>query len=191
MQNRHANLYDVERWRGWRTWLLYPATVCLLVTILTPVLRHDQASNTSAFSLMGAFLYALAASFWARQRFSGISVEGDQLVVRVLLNRFRVPLAEVRSAKVARLESKFSRPDRMRALPRPARRWLDREAVVLRLDSDAAALVRLSRLLGPRCVDGRDLVVPVTAPQALVDEIAAHSPAPAPKAAQPRRRRRR
>jgi hypothetical protein len=192
MQTRHFNLYDVERWRGWRTWLLFPATVCLLVTVLTPLLRSGQGSNTSLFSLMGAFLYALAASFWTRQRFSWIAVEDDNLVVRLLLTRYRVPLADVRNARVVRLGSRFSRPDRIRLLPRPARRWLDREAVLLRLESEATVLNRLRRMLGPRSVDGKDLIVPVTDPQGLVDAITAHRPEPPPpKAGQRRSRRRR
>jgi hypothetical protein len=178
---RYAILYDVERWRKNRTILLFPATVFILVTIFSATLRNG--GSTSFYSLVGAFLYALAASFWTRQRFSYLSVDGDDLVVRVMVGRQRIPLSQVRRARVARLASKFSRPEKRRFLPRPRNHWLETDAVIVRLDSDAQDLVRLARLVGSRCLDGNDLVVPVADPAALVAEIEEHRPAPAPVAA--------
>jgi hypothetical protein len=175
--HRHAILYDVERWRKNRTILLFPAMVFVLVTIFSSTLRSN-GSSTSLYSIVGAFLFALAASFWTRQRFSYLSVDGDNLVVRVMAGRQRIPLSEVRRAKVARLASKFARPEKRRYLPRPRNRWLDTDAVIIRLDSDAEDLVRLARLVGARCLDGNDLVVPVVDPERLVADIEEHRPVP-------------
>lgn len=189
---RHAILYDVERWRKNRTILLLPGTVFLMVTIFSTTLRSNGGS-TSFYSLVGAFLYALAASFWTRQRFSYVAVDGDHLALRMMLSRQRIPLSDVRRGRVARLASKFSRPERKRLLPRPRERWLERDAVILRLDTAVQDLVKLSRLLGPRGLDGNDLILVVADPDALLAEIEAARPAPAPApvvAARPRRRRR-
>jgi hypothetical protein len=172
---RYAILYDVERWRKNRTILLFPATVFVLVTIFSATLRNG--GSTSFYLLVGAFLYALALSFWTRQRFSYLSVDGDDLVVRVMAGRQRIPLSEVRRARVARLASKFSRPEKRGFLPRPRNHWLETDAVIVRLESDAQDLVRLARLVGSRCLDGNDLVVPVADPAALVAEIEEHRPA--------------
>lgn len=188
MRSRHAVLYDVARWRRWRTWLLLPATISLLVTVLTPLLRPGAAGSTSLYSVTAATFYAVAASLWTRQRFAAVGVDGDALVVQVLAGKQRIPLSEVRSVRVMRLGSKFPTPQRRRVLPHPVKEWIDREAVVVRLESDPKVLVRIARLLGPRCVDGRDLVVPVADPERLVEEIAAARPAVVPAA---RRRRRR
>jgi len=187
MTSHHAILYDVERWRGWRTWLLFPATVCLLVSVFVPTLKGGQVPQLT--SLTGAFLFALAASFWTRQRFTYVGVEGGDLVIRVFLMRQRIPLSEVRSVKIARLASRFARPERQRALPRPAHRWLQREAVIVRLETEPQRLVRLTRMLGARCMDGRDLVVPVSDPQRFVAEIEEARPEPAPAVRRGRRRR--
>lgn len=187
MPSRHAILYDVARWRRWRTWLLFPATVAFLVSVLTPLLRSGSSGSTSVYSVTAAFLYALAASLWTRRHFAYLAVEGDELLVRVVGSRLRIPLAEIRSARLARLESRFTGP-RRRLLPRPTREWLDREAVVIRLDSDARTLVRLTRMVGPRCVDGRDLVVPVETPRQLLDAI--HRARPQTVVGSRRRRRR-
>jgi hypothetical protein len=184
MRSRHAVLYDVARWRRWRTWLLLPATISLLVTVLTPLLRPGAAGSTSLYTTF----YAVAASLWTRQRFAAVGVDGDALVVQVLAGKQRIPLSEVRSVRVMRLGSKFPTAQRRRVLPHPAKEWVDREAVVVRLESDPKVLIRIARLLGPRCVDGRDLVVPVADPERLVEEIAAARPAVVP-AARGRRRR--
>jgi hypothetical protein len=189
MPRRHHILYDVVRWRRNRTWLLFPAMVCLLVTVFGSAIRSDGGS-TQLYSLAGAFLFALALTLWTRQRFSYLAVEGEDLVVRVAMARYRLPLSQVRRARVARLASKFSRADRSRLLPRPRQQWLEREAVVARLDSDAAELIKLRRLLGARCLDGNDLVVPVADPAGLVADIEEHRPTAPAAATAPRRPRR-
>ena len=178
MRTRHANLYDVGRWRRNRTLLVLPATVFFLVTLFSATLPGSAKGGGQVYSLVSAFLFAAAAALWSRQRLSNIAVDGEDLVVRVMFNRVRIPLSEVRQVRVARLRSRFGKPDRMRALPRPRARWLDVEAVFIRLDSEAKQLIKLTRLLGARCLDGRDMVVPVTEPQALAAEIEAARPAP-------------
>jgi len=191
MRIRHANLYDVERWRRNRTILLLPATVFGLVTLFTSTLRGAAGSGTQFYSLVSAFLYAGAAALWTRRRLSYLGVEGDQLLVRVMFNRVRIPLTEVRQVRVAKLRSKFGKPERRRVLPRPKDRWLEREALIVRLEAEPRALIKLTRLLGARCLDGRDLVVPVANPRDLAAEIEAARPAPEPVAPARRGRRRR
>src|SRR5437899_2564239 len=129
MRSRHINLYDVERWRRNRTLLLLPATVFLLVTLFSNTLPGAGGGSTQIFSLMSAFLFAIAAALWTRQRTSGLVVEGEELVARVMFNRVRIPLGDVRQVRVARLRSRFAKPERQKALPRPRAKWLDVEAV--------------------------------------------------------------
>ena len=191
MRTRHANLYDVERWRRNRTLLLLPATVFFLVTLFSNVLPGAAGGGTQFFTLVSAFLFAAAAALWSRQRLGGLAVEGDDLVARVMFNRVRIPLADVRQVRVAKLRSRFGKPERMKRLPRPRARWLDVEAVIIRLDSEAKQLIKLTRLLGSRCLEGRDLIVPVADPQALAAAIEAGRPAPVAVAAPRRGRRRR
>jgi hypothetical protein len=194
MPQRHPLLYDVERWRRWRLRLLLLGTVCLLpaVTIGT---HGSNSSLIQVYLLLSAFLFALAFAFWLRARFSWARVEDEALVIRVALSgKQRVPLAEMRRARAAKLRSVFDRPEKLRLLPRPAERWLDRPALQVRLDESAVDLVRLRRLLGPRCVIGRELVLPVVDVPGLLGDIESRiAPQRTPVAAGggPRRRKRR
>jgi hypothetical protein len=193
MHVRHAILYDVERWRRTRLPLVLFATACLLATVLVSALHRSQAqiAGTQPLSLLGAGFYGLLFNFWLRQRFSHVSVEGENLVVRRVGATMRLPLSELRRARVARVSATVNRPERRRALPRPAARWLEEEALTLRLTSEPSELVRLRRLLGRQFLFENDLVVPVVDPHGLLEEIQEHTPRPEPTAAPPRRRRRR
>jgi hypothetical protein len=173
MPPRHPLLYDVERWRQWRFRLLGLAVVCLLPAILAGV-RPSQANSavTQLYSLLAAFLFALALMFWLRARSSYMQVDGDELVVRVAVSgRQRIPLSEVRRARLAKLRTVFDKPEMKRLRPRPYPKWQDREALVLRVEGDAVNLVRLRRLLGARCLIGNELVVPVVDGPGLLGEI--------------------
>jgi len=172
MPQRHPLLYDVERWRRWRWRLLLLATVCLLPAMV-PGVRSSNSGLVQFYLLLGAFLYALAFVFWMRARFSWARVEDGALVIRVALSgRQRIPLESMRRAKLGKLRGVFDRPEKQRALPRPHAAWLDREALMVRLDDDAGDLVRLRRLVGPRCLIGRDLVLPVTDGPGLLSDVA-------------------
>jgi hypothetical protein len=192
MPQRHPLLYDVERWRQWRVRLLGLATVCFLPAL---VIRNGSSGNATLieiYSLLGAFLYALALMFFLRSRFSYMTVDGDEVVIRVAVSgRQRIPLGEVRRARLAKLSSVFDKPPLLRLLPRPHARWLPREALVLRIEGEAVDLVRLRRLLGPRCVIGRDLVVPVVDGPGLLGDIEARIAPQRPAAGTGRRRGRR
>jgi hypothetical protein len=171
MPQRHPLLYDVERWRRWRLRLLLLATVCILPALVIGT-KGSQGGLIQFYLLLSAFLYALALVFWLRARFSWARLEGDALVIRVALSgKQSIPVSEMRRARLARLRSFFDRPERQRALPRPHQAWLDREALNLRLDEDAIDLVRLRRLVGARCLVGRDLVLPVVDGPGLLGDI--------------------
>ena len=189
---RHPLLYDVERWRHWRLRLLALAVVCALPALIIGT-QGKNSGLIQFYLLLSAFLFALAFAFWLRGRFSWARVEDDALVIRVALSgKQRIPVGQVRRAKLAKLRSVFDRPEKQRSLPRPRERWLDREALLLRLDEDAVDLVRLRRLLGPRCVIGRDLVLPVVDGPRLLGEIASRiAPEPPPVGAGGGRRRKR
>jgi hypothetical protein len=103
----------------------------------------------------------------------------------------RIPLTDVKRARVARIAATANKPERRRILPRPAERWLETEALTLRLDVPAEQLVRLRRLLGRYYVFENDLVVPVTDPDGLLRDIEEAMPKPDPGTAPARRRRRR
>jgi len=171
MPQRHPLLYDVERWRRWR-WRLLPLAVLCILPAMVIGTRSSNAGLIQFYMLVAAFLFAVALVFWLRARFSWARVEDDALVIRVALSgKQRIPLANMRRAKLGKLRSVFDRPEKQRALPRPLAVWLDREALLVRLDEEAGDLVRLRRLVGPRCLIGRDLVLPVVDGPSLLGDI--------------------
>jgi hypothetical protein len=192
---RHAILYDIDRWRRFRLPLLLLATGFLLATLLEPVLSHGKGGggggSTAPLSFAGAALYGFAFNFWLRQRFSTLAVEGDTLVVRRTGMSHRIPLTDVRRARVARISATVNKPERRRVLPRPVAKWLETEALTLRLDTPADQLVKLRRLLGKQFLFENDLVVPVADAEGLLREIEEGRPRPEPVPGAPRRRRRR
>jgi len=192
MPQRHPLLYDVERWRHWRLRLLLLAAVCLLPAVVIGT-KGSQGGLIQFYMLVSAFLFALAFAFWLKARFSWARVEDDALVIRVALSgKQRIPLEQMRRAKLARLRSVFDRPEKQRLLPRPRERWLDTETLLVRLDEDGIDLVRLRRLLGARCLIGRELVLPVVGgPQLLGDIQSRLAPLPAATGGGGRRRKRR
>jgi hypothetical protein len=175
MPQRHPLLYDVERWRQWRFRLLGLAAVSLVTVALTTLRpASGNATIVQLYSLLAAFLLALALMFWLRARGSYIAVDDDELLIRVAVSgRQRVPLSEVRRARLVKLRAFFDKPEMKRLQPRPYRKWEDRDALVLRVEGDAVDLVRLRRLLGAKCVLGNDLVVPVAGGAELLAEIEA------------------
>jgi hypothetical protein len=183
---RHANLYDLRRWRKNRTLLLATGTGFLVITVAGTVLRPQQSIG-QLYGLVGSMAYAIAAALWVRQRWSYLMVDGDQLVVRAVSVRQRVALSEVGRVRVSTLRAIFNSPQRRRLIGRRAP--LDTGAVVVRID-DATMLLRLRRILGRRCIVERDLVVPVENPEGLAGEIEAGRPARA-QAVHGRRGRRR
>jgi hypothetical protein len=197
MTHRHPILYDVQRWRQNRVWLLVPGTVSVALVVLIDVLRPAAQGAAAAWAVVGAFLYALAILYWVRAHFSYLHVAGDQLVVRTLPLGARLALVQVRGVRSAPLRSVFDRPARQRLLPRRGLArggtdWLDVEAVMVRLDRETDAS-RLLRALGRRCIVGVDLVVPVADAAGLAHEIEAASPSLAARGARgprPGRRRR-
>ena len=189
---RHAILYDIERWRRMRLPLLVLATACLAATVVEPMFQHGKSSqSTTLISFAGAALYGLAFNFWLRQRFSSLAVEGEHLVVRRTGSTMRIALHEVKRAKVARISATANKPERRKVLPRPAERWLEEEAVTVRLETAADQLIKLRRLLGRQYLFENDLVVPVIDPHGLLAEIQDAMPRPEQAPGTPRRRRRR
>lgn len=190
MGPRHRILYDLERWRRYRMLFLLPAAALVVVTGL----NSRQRSSAPLSGYLAAFLLSLLLSSWLRQRFSYLRVESGELVVHTLVARARVPLASVRRSRVMRLGGAYERPERRRYMPRPPRRWADKEALSLRLGGDVD-LVRLRRLLGARCVMDDELVVPLVDSRALLAELggatrsraAAVAPAPGRRRRKPRR----
>ncbi|GAC1340883.1 MAG: hypothetical protein NVSMB29_10460 [Candidatus Dormibacteria bacterium] len=189
MGPRHRILYDVERWRRYRVLLLFPALALLVVIALDS--RSGRPANGSVSGYGAAFLLSLLLSSWLRQRFSYLRIEGEDLVIHTLAAKARVPLSAVRRARVLRLTGAFERPERRRYMPRPARRWQDKEAVTLRIAA-GVDMRRLRRLIGPKCVMDDELVVPVLDNHALLAELggAARERAAAMAAPTARRRKR-
>src|SRR5437899_9752107 len=110
MPQRHPLLYDVERWRHWRLRLLVLGAVCLMPAILVGT-KGPNSGLIQFYMLLSAFILALAFAFWLRARFSWARVEDDVLMIRVALSgKQRIPLAEMRRAKLTRLGSVFDRP---------------------------------------------------------------------------------
>jgi hypothetical protein len=188
---RHPILYDVERWRRYRTWLLLPATVFAMTAVFSSLLR-PTAGASFGYAVVSAALFAIATSLWTRQRFSYLTRDGQSLVVRALAANRRLGAADIERAKVVRLGAVFGRPDRRRLLPRPTDRWLATQAISIRL-RDGVDLRALRRIAGVRCVIDDLLIVPVTDADGLLAELLEHvcPPRPLPTSGTPRRRGRR
>jgi hypothetical protein len=188
---RHPILYDVERWRKYRTLLLLPATVFALTAVFLSVLK-PTAGGAVGYAVVAASLYAVASSLWTRQRFTYLVREDDRLVIRSMAASRRLGSDDIDRARVVRLGSVFQRPERRRLLPRPVDRWMATEAIAVRL-RDGVDLGALRRVVGPRCLIDDLLVVPVTDADGLVDEVVKHvcRARPATPAGGPRRRSRR
>ena len=189
---RHPILYDVERWRRYRTWLLLPAMVFALTSVFITVLRPASA-GAFGYAVVSAALLAIASSLWTRQRFTHLAREGDGLVIRSMAANRRLVAGDIERARVVRLSAVFNRPDRRRLLPRPAERWLATEAISIKLH-DGVDTRALRRVLGPRCVIDETLVVPVVDSAGLLAELLEHVCPPRPAASgagTPRRRGRR
>jgi len=125
-------LYDVERWRRYRTWLLLPATVFAMTAIFTTLLK-PASGGAFGYAVISAGLALVAVSLWTRQRFSYLAREGDGLVVRSMAANHTLTAGDIERARVVRLSSVFGRPERRGLLPRPAERWLAVEAISVRL----------------------------------------------------------
>jgi hypothetical protein len=175
---RHPILYDVERWRKYRTWLLLPATVFALTGVFLSILK-PTSGGAFGYALTAAALYAVASSLWTRQRFTYLACEGDELVIRTLASSRRLGGSDIDRARLIRLSAVFARPERRRLLPRPAERWLATEAISLRL-RDGVDLRGLRRVAGPRCVVDDLLVVPVVDTAGLFAELVANVCPPKP-----------
>ncbi len=188
---RHPILYDVERWRKYRTWLLLPGTVFALTAVFLTLLK-PTSGGAAGYAVIAACLYAVASSLWTRQHFTFLSCEGDQLVIHAMASTRRLGSDDIERAKLIRLSAVFHRPDRRRLLPRPAERWLATDAISVRL-RDTVDLRALRRVVGPRCVIDDLLVVPVLDAGGLCAEVAAHvcPPRPVVSAGNQRRRSRR
>jgi hypothetical protein len=166
---RHPILYDVERWRKYRTWLLLPATVFAFTAAFLTILK-PTAGGAVGYAVVSACLFAVASSLWTRQRFTYLAREDDQLVIRSMASTRRLGNDDIDRARLIRLSAVFHRPERRRLLPRPAERWMATEAISVRL-RDGADLRALRRVVGPRCVIDDLLVVPVVDATGLYAEI--------------------
>jgi hypothetical protein len=185
---RHPILYDVERWRKYRSWLLFPATVFALTGVFLSVFK-PTAGGAFGYAVVAAALYAVASSLWTRQRFTYLVREGDELVVRTLAASRRLGGADIDRARLIKLAAVFQRPERRRLLPRPTERWLATEAISLRL-REGVDLRGLRRVVGQRCIVDDLLVVPVVDADGLFAELVAHVCPPKPVIAGGGQRRR-
>ena len=191
MGERHPVLYELSRWQRFRTLLLFSATVAGMTALFLTVLR-PASTAAGQFLVMATALYSLAASFWLRQRFSYASFDGEELRVRMMFLKERRPVDELGRVKVMRLLGAFDRPERRRYQPRPRHRWVDAEALVLRLSADRAR--RLRRVLGRRNVFDDEVILPVSDADGLRAELQAalrRRPPAVPAASRRQRKRRR
>lgn len=191
MAQRHPILYDVERWRRYRTWLLLPATVFVMTAIFVNVLK-PQAGAALGYLVVAVALLAVASSIWTRQHFSYLARSDATLVVRAMAASHRLGAADIDRVRVVKLGSVFQRPERRHLLPRPAERWLSTPALSISL-RDGVDTRGLTRILGARGVIDGALVVPVDDAEGLLAELLEHV-CPPPQAVSrtaPRRRGRR
>lgn len=169
---RHPILYDVERWRKYRTLLLLPATVFALTAVFVTVFK-PTSGGAVGYAVVAACLYAVASSLWTRQRFTYLVREDDRLVIRAMAASRRLGSADIERPRLIRLSAVFHRPERRHLLPRPADRWLATEAISVKL-RDGVDQRALRRVVGARCVIDDLLVVPVVDAAGLYAEVTEH-----------------
>jgi hypothetical protein len=188
---RHPILYDVERWRRYRTWLLLPATVFALTAVFLTVLK-PTSGGAVGYAVVAACLYAVASSLWTRQRFTYMAREEDTLVIHAMATTRRLGGDDIDRARLIRLSAVFNRPERRQLLPRPTEHWLAKDAISVRLRAGVDQQA-LRRTVGRRCVIDDVLVVPVVDAAGLVADVVKHvcPPLPVPAGAGQRRRSRR
>ncbi len=187
---RHPILYDVERWRKYRTWLLLPATVFALTAVFLTVLK-PTSGGAVGYAVIAACLYAVASSLWTRQHFTYLAREDDKLVIHAMASTRWLGADDIDRARLIRLSAVFNRPERRHLLPRPIDHWLATDAISVRL-GDGVDLRALRRVVGPRCVVDDVLVVPVVDAAGLVADVVKNvCPPPPVQAAGHRRRNRR
>lgn len=194
MGERHPILYELNRWQRYRTLLLLSATVCVMTALFLTFLKPNSTAASSQFLVFAAAFYALAASFWLRQRFSYVTFDGEALRLRLMALRQELPIEDVRRVKVSRVLAAYDRPDRRRWLPRPRDRWHEAEALVLRVTDARAQAFR--RVLGRRGVFDDELIIPIAGASTVGAAMEAAlrrrgSPPPATRPGRSRKRRRR
>lgn len=190
MAQRHPILYELDRWRRYRWWLLWGATIATLTGIFVSIRFPQQLQTANTWLLVAACCWAFASSLWVRQRFSYVALDGDRLQVRMLGGRTTLEASAIRRVRVIRTAAAFERPERRRFRPRPDRRWSQTETLVIRLKQ--APPDRLRRLLGRRCVFDDEIVLPVDDAAGLGHELERLvAPAAAPATARPAKKRRR
>jgi hypothetical protein len=188
MAERHPILYDRERWRRYRTWLLLPATVFVLTAVFLTVLK-PRSGGAFGYLLAAVLLLAVASSLWTRQRFSYLSRRDDTLVIRTMAAHRSLGPADIERARVVRLSAVFHRPDRRGLLPRPTERWMNVPALTVKL-RDGVDTRGLTRILGARAVVDGSLVLPVEDAEGLLGELLEHVCPPRTPATGPAPRRR-
>jgi hypothetical protein len=190
MGARHPILYELRRWQRFRMLLLFSATIAILTSLFITLWRPAAAGAAGEFLVIATGLYSLAMSFWLRQRFSYASFDGERITVRMMFLRERLPVEDVRRLKVMRLLGAFEKPERRRYQPRPRHRWIDDDALVVRVAEERAQRVR--RVLGRRAVFDDEVILPVADAAGLgADVQAALRPSPSPAHAGRRQRKRR
>jgi hypothetical protein len=156
MGRRYPNLYDRDRWRRYGFALVVIGIVTLGIGLFLDA--RDSPQPASGWVLAGTIAIGLATSFWLRQRYSYLRLEGDRLLFRVMLVSQRIDLSDVRRARVLRLGAALERGPGRRSV-QPPRRWRETDALILRLRQPDDG--RLRRLLSRRCVFEDEVVVPV------------------------------
>lgn len=166
---RHPILYDVERWRRYRVWLLLPSAAFTVTAVLLGTLQ-PASRGAFGYSLVAACLAAIATSLWIRQRFTYLCRKEDQLVIRTMATTRRLSAVDIDRPRLIRLSAVYGRPDRRRKLPRPVDRWLAADAISIKL-RDSVDVRALRRIVGPRCIVDGSLVVPLADAPGLLAEV--------------------
>ena len=180
---RHPILYDLVRWRRYRLWLAVLALGCYAAAV---VLNQTQPQGVlwNAVSLAGTLSVSALVALWLRSRFSYLRVDGDSLIIRLMLVRLRLRADAIHSVQVTPMGRFAGR----RRMTRSLQRWAEVPAFIIRTREASGASARLARSAGARFAWNHDLVFPVQAAPTLAESVRSGVLGLDP--AQPQRRRR-
>lgn len=165
---RHPILYDLVRWRRYRLWLAVLAVGCYAAAIALNQVQ-PQGALWNAVSLAGTLCISALVALWLRSRFSYLRVDGDSLIIRLMLVRLTLRADAVHSVQVTPMGRFAGR----RRMTRSLQRWADVPAFIIRTREASGAAARLARSAGRRFVWNNDLVFPVQAAPALAERVRA------------------
>jgi len=170
---KHQMLIARQNWRTYRTMFMAVSLVYVGVGYAqSSGIRFLSSGNpraSAAVTFSFALIFLLALPFlYFYSRLSYVVFDPDYLVVHFPIRRVAVPYTDVEKVRIDTMEHLFDRPDRRRLNRGAIRKLASERTICVRIRDDEDVLRRLRRRLGARHVLERELVMPMSEPDAAV-----------------------